>query len=102
MLTLNGAQSAKGREMHLCPLQFDIIDRAIVRYSMPGEVVFDPFGGLMSVPYRAIKLKRRGRGVELNPVYFADGCAYVDAAAREAAMPSLMDLLETEPPDAEA
>jgi hypothetical protein len=96
MLSMNTLQAQAGREMHLCPLQFDIIDRAIVQYSMPGEVVFDPFGGLMSVPYRAIKLKRRGRGVELNPAYFADGCAYVDAAAREAAMPSLMDLLETE------
>jgi DNA modification methylase len=58
MRTLNGAQAAKGKEMHLCPLQFDIVDRAIEQYTMEGETVYDPFGGLMTVPYCAIKLKR--------------------------------------------
>jgi hypothetical protein len=58
MLTLNGTQHAKGREMHLCPLQFDIADRVIEQMSNPGDVVFDPFGGIMTVPYRAI-LKAR-------------------------------------------
>jgi SAM-dependent methyltransferase len=93
MRTLNGAQSAAGREMHLCPLQFDIVERAIVQMSMAGETVFDPFGGLMTVPYCAVKLGRRGLGVELNPRYFRDGVAYVEAAAREAAVPTLFDLL---------
>jgi hypothetical protein len=93
MLTLNGAQHAKGKEMHLCPLQFDIVDRAIVQFSMEGEWVFDPFGGLMTVPYRAVKLKRKGVGVELNPGYFLDGVAYVEAAAREMAMPDLFDFI---------
>jgi hypothetical protein len=50
MLTLNGAQSAGGRELHICPLQFDIVDRAIAQYSMPGETVLDPFAG--SAPCR--------------------------------------------------
>ena len=91
MRTLNGAQAAKGREMHLCPLQFDIVDRLIAQFSMRGEVVFDPFGGLMTVPYRAIKLGRQGLACELNERYFLDGFAYCQAAAAEASMPSLFD-----------
>ncbi|MEJ7685653.1 MAG: DNA methyltransferase [Variovorax sp.] len=94
MRTLNGAQSAAGREMHLCPMQFDIADRAITQYSNPGDEVYDPFGGLMTVPYRAIQLGRRGRGCELSPAYFADGVMYCEAASREASMPSLFDLEE--------
>lgn len=94
MLSMNTLQAAQGRELHLCPLQFDIVDRAIARYSEKGETVFDPFGGLMTVPYRAMKAGRRGVGVELNPAYFLDGCKYLEAAAREMAMPSLFDLME--------
>ena len=96
MLTLNGAQSAKGKEMHLCPMQFDIADRAIVQWSNPGELVYDPFGGLMTVPYRALKLGRRGYGCELSPQYFLDGVTYCQAMERELSMPSLFDALELE------
>lgn len=92
MLTLNGAQSAAGKEMHLCPMQFDLADRVIEQFSMEGETVFDPFGGLMTVPYRAILQRRHGVGFELNPAYFTDGVAYCRAAAEEMAMPALFDL----------
>lgn len=92
MLTLNGAQSAAGREMHLCPLQFDIVDRCIEQYSEKGELVFDPFAGLGTVPMRAVKFGRRGRGHELNPRYFADSVAYCRAAERDIAAPTLFDL----------
>ncbi|MCK9468247.1 MAG: hypothetical protein M0Q49_02415 [Porticoccaceae bacterium] len=94
MRTLNANQAAKGREMHLCPLQFDIVDRCIEQYTMEGETVYDPFGGLMTVPYCAIRLKRYGRGCELSPTYFLDGAAYCAAAAREMSMPGLFDALE--------
>lgn len=100
MLTLNGAQSAKGKEMHLCPMQFDIADRAITQWSMAGEEVYDPFGGLMTVPYRAIKLGRRGRAAELNPGYFFDGAAYCKAMELEAGMPTLFDLESDLSPEA--
>ncbi|MEY4417340.1 MAG: hypothetical protein RIQ53_4633 [Pseudomonadota bacterium] len=100
MLTLNGAQSAKGKEMHLCPMQFDIADRAIAQWSMPGEEVYDPFGGLMTVPFRSVKLGRRGRAAELNPGYFFDGAAYCKAAELELATPTLpgfeVEALESE------
>jgi hypothetical protein len=94
MLSTNTLASAKGREMHLCPLQWDIVDRAIMQWSNEGDVVFDPFGGLMTVPMRAVKLKRIGWGVELNPSYFLDGCKYVEAQAREMDIPNLFDLLD--------
>lgn len=92
MLTLNGAQSAKGREMHLCPMQFDLADRAIAQWSMEGETVFDPFAGLATVPYRAMRLKRKGLGIELSRRYFLDGVTYCEMAAREMATPSLFDI----------
>ncbi|MET8864648.1 DNA methyltransferase [Nonomuraea sp. NPDC004580] len=94
MRTLNMMQERKGQQYHLCPLQFDIVDRLIVQFSMEDETVFDPFGGLMTVPYCAVKLRRRGLAVELNPDYFRDGVAYVQAAEQEMAMPTLFDLIE--------
>jgi len=92
MRTLNGAQEAAGREMHLCPLQFDIVDRLIARFSNPDELVYDPFGGLMTVPFCAIKLGRRGLAVELNSAYVNDGVRYLRAAEEEMATPTLFDL----------
>jgi hypothetical protein len=94
MLTLNGSQAARNVEMHVCPLQFDIVDRLIERYSNPGELVYDPFCGLGTVPYRAIKKGRRGQGSELNTGYFFDSLTYLKAAEREQQMPSLFDCLD--------
>jgi len=94
MLTLNGAQSAAQREMHLCPMQFDIADRAIEQYSMPGEEIYDPFNGIGTVVYRAVKLGRRGRGCELSPSYFADSAIYAKQAELELSTPSLFDFEE--------
>lgn len=94
MLTLNGEQTRRGLENHICPLQFDIVDRAIERWSKPGETVYDPFGGLFTVPYRALKLGRQGRAAELNTAYFMDGVKHLQAMEREVSMPSLFDLLD--------
>jgi hypothetical protein len=92
MLTLNTEQSRKAQAMHVCPLQFDIVDRLIGRYTNEGELIFDPFGGLFTVPFRALHLGRRGRAAELNAQYFLDGVKYLQAAERELAMPTLFDL----------
>lgn len=94
MRTLNSEQYRRAVEQHVCPLQFDIVDRCITRWSNRDDLVFDPFGGLMTVPYRAILAGRRGRGVELNPQYFADGAHYCAAAEKEAALPTLFDLMQ--------
>lgn len=96
MRTLNGEQSRKAQALHVCPLQFDIVDRLIQRYSNEGDLVYDPFGGLFTVPYRALALGRRGRAVELNPSYFLDGVKYLQSMERQSTMPSLFDLLEPE------
>ena len=96
MLTLNGAQSAAGKEMHLCPMQFDIADRVIEQMSNPGDVVLDPFAGIGTVPYRAILKRRKGYGIELSGAYFSDACHYCKAASEEMAMPELFDTVQTE------
>ncbi|PPG29662.1 DNA methyltransferase [Pseudoclavibacter sp. RFBB5] len=95
MRTLNGEQVRRNVQMHLCPLQFDIVDRLIERYSNPGELIYDPFMGLGTVAVRAMKLGRRGRGSELNPGYWADSVKYCEAEERKHEMPSLFDLTET-------
>jgi hypothetical protein len=91
MRTLNSEQTRRNLNNHICPLQFDIIDRLINRYSNKGDVVLDPFGGIMSVPYRAIKKDRYGVGIELNSAYFIDGCSYLNAAESGLKQPSLFD-----------
>ena len=96
METLNSEQAARAVEKHVCPLQFDIVDRAIRRYSNPGDLVYDPFHGLGTVGVRAIKLGRRSGGSELNAGYFADQVRYLQAAERDASMPSLFDFDELE------
>jgi DNA modification methylase len=96
MLTLNSDQSKRAVEKHVCPLQFDIVDRLIERYSNKGELVYDPFCGLGTVPYRAILKGRRGGGSELNPGYFMDSLHYLRAAEQQVSMPSLFDALEME------
>ena len=96
MRTLNTAQSLKGKQLHVCPLQLDIVDRLINRYSNPGETVYDPFGGLMTVPVEAVKMGRFGIGTELNADYFRDGVGYLEEADHEREAPTLFDFLEDE------
>ena len=96
MRSLNTTQAAKGKEQHLCPLPFDIVERAIEQYSMEGEAVYDPFMGLGTVPYCAVQAKRRGIGCELAPAYFLDAAAYCKAAEQEMSMPSLFDIMQQE------
>ena len=96
MRTLNGEQKRRDLQLHICPLQFDIVDRLIARYSNKGEIVYDPFGGLMTVPYRAILMGRRGAACELSAQSFDDGVKYLQQAERERMGPTLFDDFETE------
>lgn len=77
MKTLNTTQSQQNRVMHVCPLQLDIVDRLINRYSNEGDLVLDPFGGLGTVALEAIKAGRRGYTIELNNDYFRDAVGYL-------------------------
>jgi len=94
MLTLNTSQSQRRQQMHVCPLQFDIVDRLINRYTNEGDEIFDPFGGIGTVPLRAMKLGRRGRMTELNEDYFRDAIGYLQAEEDRIETPTLFDLLE--------
>lgn len=80
MLTLNSRQQAKGREQHLCPMQFDIADRVITQMSNPGDIVLDPFSGIGTVPYRSILKGRIGWGIELATKYWLDAAYYCKQA----------------------
>lgn len=93
MKTLNTQQSRRRKQMHVCPLQIDIVERIINRYSNKGNLVLDPFGGLMTVPMTAVKMKRRGYGIELNEDYFRDGVGYLQQAEEERETPTLFDYL---------
>ena len=93
MRTLNTTQSRRRAQMHVCPLQLDIVERIINRYSNEGDTVYDPFGGLMTVPMTAIKMHRNGKGCELNPDYFRDGVGYLQAAENEVDEPTLFDFM---------
>lgn len=97
MRTLNTNQSRRRAQMHVCPLQLDIVERIINRFSNPGDLVLDPFGGLMTVPMTAVKMNRRGYGIELNPDYFRDGVGYLQAAEEEKETPTLFDFMQVLP-----
>lgn len=94
MNTLNSRQSNKELQMHICPLQLDIVNRIIERYSSVGEWILDPFAGLMTVPYCAIRKKRRGIGIELNYQSYHDGLCYLKEADTASSAPTLFDLLD--------
>lgn len=94
MRTLNTTQSRRRQQMHVCPLQLDIVERIINRYSNEGDVVLDPFGGLMTVPMTAVKMKRYGYGIELSCDYFRDGVGYLQEAENEIETPTLFDFME--------
>lgn len=70
---LNNYRKAKGLddEKHVCPLQLDTIENCLRLYSKPGDVVMDPFNGVGSTGYVALKMLRKYIGFELKPEYAA-------------------------------
>ena len=96
MKTLNSTQSRKKKMLHICPANIDWVDRIINRYSNKNDLVLDPFAGIGTIPYRAVKMGRRGYGIELNAEYYKDACNYLIAADQEITTPTLFDVLEIE------
>ena len=94
MLTLNTSQSQRRQALHVCPLQFETVDRLINRYSNEGDLIFDPFGGVGTVPLRALKLGRRGLMTELNEGYFLDAVGYLHEEEEKQDVPTLFDFLD--------
>ena len=70
-------------EKHVHPLQLDVIERACVLWSNPGEVVFTPFMGVGSEVYMAVLLGRKGVGVELKSTYYRQAVKNVESALHE-------------------
>ena len=92
MRTLNSEQSRRNQENHVCPLQLDIIKRLIRRYTNEGEIVLDPFGGIGSVPFQAIKMGRQGWMTELNEEYWRCAVGYCETAEAQVNVPTLFDM----------
>lgn len=93
MKTLNANQSRRRKQMHVCPLQIDIVERIINRYSNPGDLVYDPFGGIGTVPMVAIQKGRKGYMCELNTDYFRDAVGYLKSAEEEITAHTLFDFI---------
>jgi hypothetical protein len=83
---LNGYRAAKGEhdERHVCPLQLDTIENCLRLYSKPGDVVMDPFNGIGSTGYVALKMMRRYIGFELKPEYAKQANANLSDAEKSA------------------
>lgn len=83
----NTLQKASAREekdeRHICPLQLQVIHRALQLWSMPGDLVSDPFAGIGSSGYEAIKMGRRFIGYELKPSYYIQSCKNLKTAVKE-------------------
>lgn len=90
---LNKEQARDGNdEKHICPLQLDVIERAVTMWSNRGDVVFSPFMGIGSEGVGSIKLGRKFVGAELKDTYFRDASRYLAQAESEAA--SLFELAQ--------
>ena len=71
-------------EKHICPLQLPVIERCVELWSKEHEIVLDPFDGICSTGYQAIKMGRRHVGIELKESYFKQAALNLEAAEREA------------------
>lgn len=96
MRTLNSNQTQRKEENHVCPFQLDVVERSINLFTNPGEEVADPFGGIGSVGYEAIRLGRKAHLTELNTEYFHHGVGYCREAEHKRNVPTLFDVTEFE------
>lgn len=79
-------------ERHICPLQLDVIERAINLWSNKGDLVCSPFTGIGSEGYTAVKMGRRFIGAELKQSYYEQACRNLRNAEIEKEAPTLFDL----------
>lgn len=93
--TLN-ARSAKDEESerHICPLQLPVIERIIKMYSNEGDTVFTPFLGIGSEVYQALKMNRKGIGIELKPAYFDEAVRNIKDVEVEKHQTTLFDFMQ--------
>jgi DNA modification methylase len=74
VLNREGARDEQD-ERHICPLQLDVVERAISLWTNPDDLVYSPFTGIGSEGYAALNLGRKFIGSELKESYFNQACA---------------------------
>ena len=70
-------------ERHIAPLQLEVIERALIMWTNPGDIVFTPFMGIGSEVYQAVKMGRKGIGIELKKSYYDQAIKNLANAERE-------------------
>lgn len=95
--TLNREPARDGKdEKHICPLQLDVIDRALKLWTNPGDIVLSPFAGIGSEGYESLKLNRKFIGIELKESYWNQGVANLRAMEHQKKQGTLFDLIKME------
>jgi len=94
----NTLQKASAREnadeKHICPLQLDVIERAVQMWTNPGDLVLSPFMGIGSEGFVSIKQGRRFVGAELKGSYYKQAVLNLERAEREKAQPNMFDMFD--------
>jgi hypothetical protein len=90
---LNNYRDARDHkdERHICPLQLDLIERALRLWSAPDDLVFSPFTGIGSEGFVSLKMGRRFVGAELKPSYWRQACVNLQRATEPDAQLSLLE-----------
>jgi DNA modification methylase len=81
------------REKHVCPIQIPVVERCLQLWSNPGDKIFEPFAGIGTVPYCAVKHGRYGIGCELKASYFKEACKNLKQIEQEKSVPNLLDMM---------
>lgn len=89
--TLNRMFADEESERHIAPLQLDVIERCIKLYSNEGDTVFTPFMGIGSEVYQAVKMDRKGIGIELKREYYLQAVSNLQSLDNEKAQLSFED-----------
>lgn len=91
--TLNRVFSDEESEKHICPLQLDVIERCLRLYTNEGDVVFTPFLGIGSEIYQAVKMNRKGIGIELKTAYYEQAVKNLQKLELDKKQMTIFDIL---------
>lgn len=80
-------------EKHICPLQLEVIRRALMLWSNPGDTVFSPFAGIGSEPYQSIRNGRYGIGIELKKSYYEQAVRNCQSAVESLKESTIFDVI---------
>lgn len=94
--TLNRMFTDEESEKHIAPLQLGVIERIVKLYSNEGDKVFTPFMGIGSEVFQAVKMNRKGIGIELKDVYFEQAVRNLEALDMDKNQMSLFDFIGNE------